>query len=419
MKTMLYFRIMAIGLFIFLFAGNNLTAQTNWVKDERNPVFEGFLEPPGSIATPVVIYDDGIFKMWFYSTGGSTGLNQIYYSESTDGIEWTENEEPVIGAGENGAWDFEKMPGSVIRMGDTLKMWFSGTGDDWLYEISIGYAKRHIDDAEWDILSEPVLEKGEPTEWDEAAVFQPVVYHDGETYHMWYHGFEEGPWQTTPAMEGYATSLNGINWDKDVDNNPVITTGPDGSFYDMWVIGSCVLYLDGKYHMYFMGWDGEIPSHLPWRIGYATSTDGIEWNVENNDEPVVDVGEDGTWDDIVVGYCSVLFHENTFKMWYGGRGINTKIGYAEAEIDVGIFDLNSGLTNQIIVYPNPASNEIFISSNNEIIINEVNIYNQLGKNVLHQQKFNNAIDVSMLQPGIYILELSAEGEKQQFKLIKQ
>ena len=100
MKTNLHINIMAMGLFIFLFAGNNLTAQSNWVKYENNPILEGFLEPPGSIATPVVIYDDGIFKMWFYSTGGSTGLNQIYYSESTDGIEWTENEEPVIGAGE-------------------------------------------------------------------------------------------------------------------------------------------------------------------------------------------------------------------------------------------------------------------------------------------------------------------------------
>ena len=57
------------------------------------------------------------------------------------------------------------------------------------------------------------------------------------------------------------------------------------------------------------------------------------------------------------------------------------------------------------IYPNPATNELYISSNHEIIIDEVNIYNQLGQRNVHQQNFNNAIDVSMLQSGIYILEL--------------
>ena len=59
MKTNLHIRIMAIGLFIFLFAGNNFTAQTNWVKHMDNPIFEGYTDGPNSTGSPVVIHDEG------------------------------------------------------------------------------------------------------------------------------------------------------------------------------------------------------------------------------------------------------------------------------------------------------------------------------------------------------------------------
>jgi len=57
------------------------------------------------------------------------------------------------------------------------------------------------------------------------------------------------------------------------------------------------------------------------------------------------------------------------------------------------------------IYPNPAQNEIFISSNNGIVIEEVNIYNQLGQNVIHQYNNNGSVDVSSLIPGVYFVEV--------------
>ena len=72
---------------------------------------------------------------------------------------------------------------------------------------------------------------------------------------------------------------------------------------------------------------------------------------------------------------------------------------------VGISYIN---TESFTIYPNPATNEIFISGESGTIINEVNIYNQLGQKVLYQQRIDNAIDVSMLQPGVYIIELVSD-----------
>jgi hypothetical protein len=69
---------------------------------------------------------------------------------------------------------------------------------------------------------------------------------------------------------------------------------------------------------------------------------------------------------------------------------------------VGISDIHS---ETFTIYPNPATNELFISTDKGIIIKEINIYNQLGQNVLHQNRVNNSIDVSMLQSGVYLIEL--------------
>jgi predicted GH43/DUF377 family glycosyl hydrolase len=54
----------------------------------------------------------------------------------------------------------------------------------------------------------------------------------------------------------------------------------------------------------------------------------IPW-AKHPDNPVVDVGSPGSWDDMQVGTPSVIFENDTFKMWYGGDdGNNLRIGYA-------------------------------------------------------------------------------------------
>ncbi len=45
--------------------------------------------------------------------------------------------------------------------------------------------------------------------------------------------------------------------------------------------------------------------------------------------PVLDVGPPGSWDDMQVGTASVIFENDTFKMWHAGDdGNNVRIGYA-------------------------------------------------------------------------------------------
>ena len=70
-----------------------------------------------------------------------------------------------------------------------------------------------------------------------------------------------------------------------------------------------------------------------------------------------------------------------------------------------------------IIYPNPVQKEIIISSKNEIVITEVIIYNSLGQRVVHEDRVISPIDVSMLNEGMYIIEIVSGITKIREKLI--
>ncbi len=71
----------------------------------------------------------------------------------------------------------------------------------------------------------------------------------------------------------------------------------------------------------------------------------------------------------------------------------------------------------IELYPNPADQMVTISIRNGATVNEVSIYNQTGQNVYRGMPDDNAIDVSELQPGVYLIEVSCDQQKYREKLI--
>ena len=73
--------------------------------------------------------------------------------------------------------------------------------------------------------------------------------------------------------------------------------------------------------------------------------------------------------------------------------------------------------SDLIVFPNPTNAHINITTKNKEAILEVNIYNQLGQKVLHKTHSTNSIDVSTLQQGIYIIEITSDKFRIREKLI--
>jgi predicted GH43/DUF377 family glycosyl hydrolase len=240
---------------------------------------------------------------------------------------WTKDaNNPVLsGGGASGAWNRHVFCPHVLYNPDSTRyeMWFCATSEPFTDRpFRIGFATSP-DGITWTMYPDPVLEPAEGT-WDEYTVEDPMVIRqeDGQ-YKMWYASW--GP--ESPGMIGYATSSDGINWTKDMLNNPVMVPGPDS-----WQVNGFsspyVLSFEGGYKMWYTGWSANWDST---NIGYATSPDGISWTPDNIRNPVLMTGGDGRWDDSNLKFPNVLLIDNMYHMWYTGWSADwssSNIGYA-------------------------------------------------------------------------------------------
>lgn len=65
------------------------------------------------------------------------------------------------------------------------------------------------------------------------------------------------------------------------------------------------------------------------------------------------------------------------------------------------------LTYELLLYPNPAKKIISISTKDQMSIDGIKIYNQLGQRVVHIKGRSENIDISTLGQGIYIVEVTS------------
>ena len=118
----------------------------------------------------------------------------------------------------------------------------------------------------------------------------------------------------------------------------------------------------------------------------------------------------------VASICDYLASPTgTTEIYANESGCNNQ---QEVEDACGITGLSEPhLKYDISIFPNPASTELYISSTKGAIITEVNIYNQIGQKVLHHKPVTQPIDVSMLQSGMYIIEVRSKDFKVRKKVI--
>ena len=142
------------------------------------------------------------------------------------------------------------------------------------------------------------------------------VIYDASGFRLWYQGGDGAVYAA-----GYATSPDGSTWTK-YAGNPIMDTGPPGSFDDAGVMPGTVMVRNGLYQMWYTsGRDTGQPNDWDWQVGYAESDDGLSWT--RRPEPVLE--SDG---DLVAP--SVFFDGSQYHMWYEslpGYG-GTQIRYA-------------------------------------------------------------------------------------------
>jgi predicted GH43/DUF377 family glycosyl hydrolase len=207
-----------------------------------------------------VITDGATYKMWYVGVDPNQ-ISTIGYATSSDGLTWTKgnNGKPVLDLGPVNKFDGGSVVSpSVIKDGDTYKMWYAGmiSYSNNLYQI--GYATS-TDGVTWtrENNGEPVLSFGKSNTFDSDGLYGTAVIKDGETYRMWYLGIPG-------RSAGIATSSDGVNWAKENGDSPVLQ-GDSGKFDSAGIMNLGVFRVGNKYELYYTGLDAMLAP----RIGLA------------------------------------------------------------------------------------------------------------------------------------------------------
>jgi len=147
------------------------------------------------------------------------------------------------------------------------------------------------------------------------------IIQDGSSYKCWYTGWNGqtehlggGITRKINFRVGYATSPDGINWNKQIGTagaNSVLGLGTTGEPDAKGAAHPHVLKEGGTYRMWYEGFDGSL-----WRICYATSSDGINWNKQGI---ALAPGNSGSLDDSGLRNPVVITRNNKYELWYEGK----------------------------------------------------------------------------------------------------
>lgn len=177
------------------------------------------------------------------------------------------------------------------------------------------------------------------TGWEERVSRNCVLKIDNK-YKMWYTGHARGY-----CYIGYAESDDGIHF-KRVLAEPVLTS--DHYWEKTAVMNPCVLFEDGRYKMWYAA--GE--TYEPNALGYAESTDGINWT-KSKLNPIFVKDENNIYEQNRVGGCQVVHTEDMgYVMFYIGYENIDKAQICIARSDNGITGWKKSSLNPVIT-PTP------------------------------------------------------------------
>jgi len=81
------------------------------------------------------------------------------------------------------------------------------------------------------------------------------------------------------------------------------------------------------------------------------------------------------------------------------EGIILDINYKEPVVEIENFN------SEIFVFPNPGNGKIHLQINYTLELNKIEVYNLEGRKILVTEDYNNYIDISNENPGIYMIKL--------------
>jgi predicted GH43/DUF377 family glycosyl hydrolase len=292
-------RVFATLFFMLVFFNGSNAQETvaGWLKYDQNPVLGGTF---GTIFDISVLREADGYRMW----SSWRPAKSIALSTSKDGLKWTDPV-AVLKPNPDNKWESDLNRPGVIKKDNLYHMWYTGQADGKSW---IGYATS-LDGKSWKRMSKsPVLSAEAP--WEKSSVMCPSVIWDEKTgiYKMWYSGGE----QYEPDAIGYATSKDGINWNKE-HGNPVFRNDPTSQWEQAKVTACQVIKEKDYYLMFYIGFRDVDYA----QIGIARSKDGIHQWERHPENPIIRPGNG--WDSSAVYKPYAIFDGKQWLLWYNGR----------------------------------------------------------------------------------------------------
>ena len=305
-----------------------------WIKQGK------ILEPAGEFGWmnshaqgPTVLVRDNFLRIYFTSRPEPTISLPTFIDVDIDDPKriLAFNEQPLLEMGARGSFDeFGVQTAEVVEVGDEIWLYYTGwdRGTTVTYRLAVGLAiSRDGGRTFHKAYHGPVLDR---TNLEPFLTCSPVMVRENGRWHAWYgsgigYHATEGKYEPQYIIK-YATSSNGIDWER-----PNITCIKPKSELESNTRPS-VIKINNTYHMWFSYRDandfrGGTGSY---RIGYASSTDRINWDRDDS-RAGIDVSEEG-WDSALITYPYVKKIRDRYLMFYNGNGFGASgFGYAIAD----------------------------------------------------------------------------------------
>lgn len=220
------------------------------------------------------------------------------------------------------------MPSCIVNYTSNKYLFYTGWNTDKKvpYRLAIGLAISKDGGEKFMKVSEgPIIDR---CFYEPLSVSQPFVIFENGIWRMWYSSFtkwEEIKGRLEPYYNiKYAESKDGIKWkltgitciDYDEDSDALINPY-------VWIEND-------KYNMlysYRKNVDYRLSKDFSYRIGYAISNDGLNWNKIDGLKGL-EVSDKG-WDSEMIAYPNIYEHSGKKYLLYNGNGFGrTGFGYA-------------------------------------------------------------------------------------------